>query len=173
MRRRSFLGGIAAAGLIGRTKNGPAQIATSQDPLRAKIQTIPHWRGFNLQWERRHDDDNKPAFQEFDFATMQEWGFNFARIPLSYWIWGNPKDWTYINEAPLKEIDRVIDLGKQHGIHINLNFHRIPGYCINERELEPADLSLAEKTNATGPSQQQYSIGAPSPNATRECQAST
>lgn len=110
-----------------------------------KIQTIPYWRGFNLQWERHRDADTQPAFQEFDFATMQEWGFNFARLPLSYWIWGNPKDWTYINEAPLKEIDRAIDLGKQHGIHINLNFHRIPGYCINGRELEPADLFTGRK----------------------------
>ena len=145
MRRRSFLGGIAAAGLIGHAKNAQAQTATSQDPLRSKIQPIPHWRGFNLQWERHRDDETQPAFQEFDFATMQEWGFNFSRIPLSYWTWGSSKDWTYINEAPLKEIDRVIDLGRQHGIHINLNFHRIPGYCINDRELEPADLFTGRK----------------------------
>lgn len=71
---------------------------------------------------------------------MAEWGFNFARLPLSYWIWGKPTDWTYINDEPLTQIDRAIDLGKQYGIHINLNFHRIPGYCINQRELEPADL---------------------------------
>ena len=71
---------------------------------------------------------------------MQQWGFNFARIPLSYWIWGKPTDWTYIDEAPLKEIDRVVALGKQHNVHVNLNFHRIPGYCINQREREPHDL---------------------------------
>ena len=45
-----------------------------------------------------------------------------------------------IREEPLKQIDRAVELGKQHGIHININFHRIPGYCINQRELEPADL---------------------------------
>src|ERR1019366_58023 len=49
-------------------------------------------------------------------------------------------DWSVIREEPLKEIDRAVDLGRQHGIHINLNFHRIPGYCINGRELELADL---------------------------------
>jgi endoglucanase len=37
----------------------------------------------------------------------------------------------------MKQIDR---LGKQHGIHVNINFHRILGYCINQRELEPSDL---------------------------------
>jgi endoglucanase len=101
---------------------------------------MPRYRGFNLQWEQQPDETIKPAFEESDFAMMQEWGFNFARLPLSYWIWGKPTDWTYINDEPLKQIDRAIELGKQYGIHINLNFHRLPGYCINGRELEPADL---------------------------------
>ncbi len=81
-----------------------------------------------------------PAFEEFDFATMVEWGFDFARLPLSYWVWGNRDDWSVIREGPLKEIDHAVDRGRQYGIHINLNFHRIPGYCINGRELETADL---------------------------------
>ena len=108
-------------------------------------QRIPRYRGFNIQWEQRPGDTSKPAFEESDFAMMQEWGFNFARLPLSYWIWGKPTDWTYINDEPLKQIDRAIDLGKQYGVHINLNFHRIPGYCINGRELEPADLFTGRK----------------------------
>ncbi len=32
------------------------------------------------------------------------------------------------------------DAQHQYGIHVNLNFHRIPAYGINGRELEPADL---------------------------------
>ncbi|MBZ5685292.1 MAG: cellulase family glycosylhydrolase [Acidobacteriia bacterium] len=103
---------------------------------------IPRWRGFNLQGEfgsseRTHDG---PAYQEFDFAAMAEWGFDFARLPLSYWAWGSRDDWRLIREDALKKIDQAIQLGRQHKIHINLNFHRIPGYCINDRELEPADL---------------------------------
>ena len=81
-----------------------------------------------------------PAFDEFDFATMAEWGFDFVRLPLNYWAWGDPKDWSVIREAPLKEIDRAVELGRQYNLHVNLNFHRCPGYCINGRELEPADL---------------------------------
>lgn len=103
---------------------------------------IPRWRGFNLQgrfaWPGHPYDG--PAFDEFDFATMADWGFDFARLPLSYWVWGSRDDWSQIREEPLKQIDRAVDLGKQHNIHININFHRIPGYCINQRELEPADL---------------------------------
>jgi endoglucanase len=42
-----------------------------------------------------------------------------------------------IDEDALKPLDQAIAFGRQHGIHINLNLHRIPGYCVNGRELEP------------------------------------
>lgn len=105
-------------------------------------QHIPRWRGFNLQGDFQtpgHPTRGR-AFDEFDFATMSDWGFNFARLPLSYWVWGSKDDWSLIREDALSDIDYAIDLGRQYSIHINLNFHRIPGYCINQRELEPADL---------------------------------
>src|SRR6266480_353940 len=139
MDRRGFIKGLTASAVT---------VAGARDVIGESMQTdidarrIPRWRGFNLQGrfgtaERPY---NGRAFDEFDFATMAEWGFNFARLPLSYWVWGRKDDWSIINEEPLKEIDRAIELGRQYGIHININFHRIPGYCINERELEPADL---------------------------------
>lgn len=76
---------------------------------------IPRWRGFNLQGkfalpERAYSG---PAFDEFDFATMKEWGLSFARLPLNYWVWGSRERWTEIREEPLKEIDRAVDLGRQ------------------------------------------------------------
>jgi endoglucanase len=147
MDRRTLLNNLALAGIAG-TQASPLLVAqTDSSPALSTVSAphIPRYRGFNLQWERKPEDTSKHAFQEADFAMMQEWGFNFARIPLSYWIWGKPGDWTYINDEPLAEIDRVLELGKQHGIHINLNFHRIPGYCINQRELEPADLFTGRK----------------------------
>ena len=108
---------------------------------------IPRWRGFNLQgWFGTPENPNKGhAFDEFDFATMAEWGFNFARLPLSYWAWGKKEDWSYIDEEVLKKIDHAVDLGRQYNLHVNINFHRIPGYCINDRELEPADLFSGTK----------------------------
>ena len=103
---------------------------------------IPRWRGFNLQGKFAMPGTpyEGRAYEEFDFATIAGWGFDFARLPLSYWVWGSKDDWSVIREEPLQEIERAVDLGRQHGIHVNLNFHRIPGYCINGRELEPADL---------------------------------
>ena len=148
MQRRAFLSGLAAAGVAvtSDARSASAQaIAAGSPAARTAPPQIPRWRGFNLQWQRRAGDTTRPAFDEADFAMMQEWGFTFARIPLSYWIWGKPTDWTYIDEEPLKQIDRVVELGRQHGVHVNLNFHRIPGYCINQRELEPADLFTGRK----------------------------
>jgi len=133
----ALLSAIAAA--VPKSNLGTAAGMPESDITAAHI---PRWRGFNLQgrfaWPGHPYDG--PAFDEFDFATMADWGFDFARLPLSYWAWGSRDDWSVIREEPLKRIDKAVDLGKQHNIHININFHRIPGYCINQRELEPADL---------------------------------
>jgi endoglucanase len=147
MNRRNFLTALATTGIAATPAAhrlfGESAMLTSLPDASAKH--IPRYRGFNIQWQRRPGDTTSPAFEESDFALMQEWGFNFARLPLSYWIWGKPTDSTYINDEPLTQIDRVIDFGRQYGVHINLNFHRIPGYCINGRELEPADLFTGRK----------------------------
>jgi len=137
MNRRSFVNGVLVLAAGSQMRS-----AALSAPDEVSAHRIPRWRGFNLQG--RFAMPGWPyggrAFDEFDFATMAEWGFDFARLPLSYWAWGSREDWSQIRDEPLKEIDRALDFGRQYRIHINLNFHRIPGYCINERELEPADL---------------------------------
>jgi endoglucanase len=59
---------------------------------------------------------------------------------MSYWRWASKDDWFKIDEGVIKEIDEVVELGKKYKVHINLNLHRIPGYCINDRKKEPVDL---------------------------------
>jgi endoglucanase len=143
MLRRTFVKDLMVLASIVPAVQDPS-VTTPKNSIPEDITAahIPRWRGFNLQgrfgWPGHPYDG--PAFDEFDFSTMAEWGFDFARLPLSYWVWGSRDDWTVIREEPLKQIDRAVELGKQHNIHININFHRIPGYCINQRELEPADL---------------------------------
>ncbi len=133
MNRRSFITNLAILCAAG--KAGAREFLDEKNDINAR--RIPRWRGFNFP--NLIGPPGSP-FQEFDFATMAEWKFDFARIPLSYWVWGSRDDWSVIREEPLKEVDRAIELGRQYGIHVNLNFHRIPGYCINQRDLEPADL---------------------------------
>lgn len=145
MDRRSFVKNLAVLSVAARTEASSllASGPSAADDITAK--RIPRWRGFNLQGRFSNQHAPEPAYEEFDFATMAEWGFDFARLPLSYWVWGSPEDWSTIREEPLTQIDRAIDLGKQYNVHINLNLHRIPGYCINDRQLEPADLFSGTK----------------------------
>ncbi|MDZ7310660.1 MAG: cellulase family glycosylhydrolase, partial [candidate division KSB1 bacterium] len=136
MNRRDFVKtGIAALGVLS-IPGLNAHVFARPEPTKLKF---PRYRGFNLlakfgTWGPRK------KFEEEDFEIMAEWGFDFARIPMSYWNWASKDDWYKIDEEVLKDIDEVVELGKQYQIHINLNLHRIPGYCINGRDLEPMDL---------------------------------
>ena len=39
----------------------------------------------------------------------------------------NPKT---LKEPVLKEIDQAVELGRKHGIHVQINFHRAPGFTV-------------------------------------------
>jgi aryl-phospho-beta-D-glucosidase BglC (GH1 family) len=96
---------------------------------------LPRWRGFNLL-EKFTLDGNAP-YQESDLDFMSEWGFDFIRLPCDYRIWTmSPGNY---REDPLKDIDRVIAWAQARAIHVNLNLHRAPGYCVNP-PAEPLDL---------------------------------
>jgi len=105
---------------------------------------LPRWRGFNLLEKFTKRREGNPPFQESDFAIMQEWGFDFARLPMSYLCWTDPENWLKLLEPELKHIDEAVELGRKHGVHINMNFHRAPGYCVNPPK-EPLDLWKDEK----------------------------
>ncbi len=105
---------------------------------------LPRWRGFNLL-EKFTDQRNAP-FVESDFEWLAEWGFDFVRLPMSYWCWAkpDPERWLGSSEGVLAEIDQCVGFGRQYGIHVNLNFHRGPGYCVNP-PAEPLDLWTDER----------------------------
>lgn len=105
---------------------------------------LPRWRGFNLL-EKFNPNQAKP-YSERDFEWMHQWGFDFVRLPMSYWCWSKPdlQQWILMDEMQLKEIDQVVEWGKTYKIHVNLNMHRIPGYCVNP-PAEPLDLWKDEK----------------------------
>ena len=96
------------------------------------LSSLPRWRGFNLLERYRHDW-NVGDFRESDFDWIAEWGFDFVRLPVSYRFWASddPERWLEIDQSAFGEIDRAIAMGRQRGIHVNLNLHRLPGYCVN------------------------------------------
>src|SRR5687768_2554984 len=99
------------------------------------------WKGFNLL-EKFNADRNKP-FLEWDFKLMKAWGFNFVRLPMSYLCWTTKDKWADVEERKLEDVDQAVAWGRQYGIHVNLNFHRAPGYCVNPPK-EPRNLFTDE-----------------------------
>ena len=135
LNRRDFLKGasaIAVAGLF------PAAVLRGAEAPAAE-KKLPRWRGFNLLEKFIIQLGNKP-FREEDFAWIAEWGFNFVRLPMSYHCWSDPKKWREFREPVLKEIDAAVALGRQYGVHVNLNFHRAPGYSVDASTAEPFNL---------------------------------
>jgi endoglucanase len=140
MRRRNFLaavGATAAAAAVPALAGTPAQTA------------IPRWRGFNLLdfFQALTRDDRRPSVSEDELRWIRDWGFNFVRVPMDYWHWIKsdwrttrklqPDDVMAIDESALDSIDRLVDLGRKFGLHVSLNFHRAPGYCVNDPDREP------------------------------------
>jgi endoglucanase len=133
MNRRQFLQTSAAAtlGALAAPAMGFAQDAA---PSHAQL---PRWRGFNLLEKFGWGQNGR--FQEQDFAWMADWGFDFARLPMSYTNWIKNGDWRSFREEVFQEIDEAIAFGKQYGVHVSLNFHRAPGYCVGDPP-EPMNL---------------------------------
>ena len=92
---------------------------------------LPRWRGFNLLYKFNAGSAPTPdAVMAEDFRLIASLGFNFVRIPMDYRIWIANGDWERIDENKLRDIDRIVALGAEYGIHVSLNFHRAPGYTV-------------------------------------------
>ena len=103
-----------------------------------KQSVYPRWKGFNLMG--MFTSRNVGHFDEEDFQLMSDWGFNFVRLPLSYIWWIDDDDEFKINDNKLIPIDDAVRWGEKYGVHINIAFHRGPGYCVNQDKKERFDL---------------------------------
>lgn len=146
MNRRQLLkAGVAIAGGLVMNQISPSLTSLAAQPATLPTaQKLPRWRGFNL-FEMFMPQHTSGVFVESDLDFTKEWGFDFLRLPCSYWFWAKPESLYEIDEKPLKSIDQAIAWGRARGIHMNVCMHRIPGYCINPPK-EPTDLFKDEKT---------------------------
>jgi aryl-phospho-beta-D-glucosidase BglC (GH1 family) len=69
-------------------------------------------------------------------------GFNFVRIPTDYRFWTEKFDYFHPAESVFNSIDQYLEACRSRGIHMSLNLHRAPGYCINRNDLEKHNLWL-------------------------------
>jgi endoglucanase len=103
---------------------------------------LPRWRGFNLleMFLESQGDRYDGKFRENDFKWIADWGFDFVRIPMTYVRFVEGDDLWTMREDELANVDRAVELGSIYGIHVCLNFHRAPGYCVNNSRCEPFNL---------------------------------
>ena len=128
--RRNFILSAAAAAATGALADGPAAVTPDWNPP-------GRWRGVNLlgmfrcHYTGLADDPRVDGhFVEWEFKALREWGFNFARLPLDYRALTAGDDWYNLAENKMRFLDEAVGWGRQYGIHVQLCFHRIPGYCI-------------------------------------------
>ena len=128
--RRDFILSAATAAATGALADGPTAVAPDWNPP-------GRWRGVNLLGMFRcrykglaNDPRVDGHFVEWEFKALREWGFNFARLPLDYRALTTGDDWYNLAEDKMRFLDEAVDWGRQYGIHVQLCFHRIPGYCI-------------------------------------------
>ncbi|HJX72369.1 MAG TPA: twin-arginine translocation signal domain-containing protein, partial [Bacteroidales bacterium] len=98
MDRRDFIKTSSALGALTIPGIG-INAFTSPDK---NIFDLPRYRGFNLL-AKFSGHEPRRQFEEEDFEIMAGWGFDFARIPMSYWNWASKDDWYAIDEDIMKD----------------------------------------------------------------------
>jgi endoglucanase len=160
MDRRSFLrntalatAGLSLAEKAALASPGQAPIAKSQDsPInvnRAVGNKLPKWKGFNiLDFYSPDPAPTKQPTTDDHFKWMQDWGFDFIRIPMAYPHYLQfersrnitPEEVYHTDPKKIDEIDSLVQMAHKYDIHVCLNLHRAPGYCVNSGFHEPYNL---------------------------------
>ena len=135
--------GMATAGII--SQNSFPQ--TGKKDFRNKL---PKWKGFNLldyfSPQQGGSPNNKTS--EDDFRWMRDWGFNFVRLPMAYPGYLKfdrsrnitPDEVYKVDEEVVGKIYNLVTLAHKYHLHVSLNLHRAPGYCVNSGFFEPYNL---------------------------------
>ncbi len=142
MDRRSFITSTSMAAIAMNLPNIEAVKWHQQNKL-------PAWKGFNLldfftpdvakAWAKTTEDHCK---------WMQDWGFNFVRIPIAYPSYLNidrtknitPDDVYKLDTKAVDNIDALVNMAMKYNLHVSVNLHRAPGYCVNAGFYEPYNL---------------------------------
>jgi aryl-phospho-beta-D-glucosidase BglC (GH1 family) len=111
---------------------------------------VPRY-GFNFQWifsqqkpeqapqaSQAPQAPQEPDERALDF--MAGFGLDFVRIPSDYRFWTRDFEYFEPEEETLSFLDRYLQACRSRGLHMSLNLHRAPGYCINRNDLERDNL---------------------------------
>lgn len=140
--RRNFLKStaIVSAGI------GLAGTTGFSFPASKPLNSIPRWKGFNLldYFSPQHGGGRNKS-KEDDFKWMSDWGFDFVRIPMAYPSYLKfdrsknitPDEVYQIDLEIVEKIEQLVFTAHKYNLHVSLNLHRAPGYCINAGFVEP------------------------------------
>jgi len=144
MERRHFIRTAGAlAGAVAVT--GPDALARA--PQRKN--KLPKWKGFNLlDFFSPNPGPSRRATTEDHLKWIRDWGFDFVRLPMAYPHYVKfdrsrnitPEEVYQIDEAAVERINKLVELAHKHDLHVSLNLHRAPGYCVNAGFHEPYNL---------------------------------
>ena len=146
MKRRTFIqntalttAGLSVAGLSSALKY-PETVTNK----------LPRWRGFNLldYFSPSKTDSSRGLTTEEELKWMADWGFDFVRIPMAYPRYVKfdpsknitPNDVVNFDEKVVDEVAALVDMANKYNIHVSLDLHRAPGFCVNAGFNEPYNL---------------------------------
>ncbi|MEI9917518.1 MAG: cellulase family glycosylhydrolase [Bacteroidota bacterium] len=110
---------------------------------------LPRWRGFNqLDFFSPDPSNARLQTREDHFRWMRDWGFDFIRLPIAYPAYLDidrsknitAEDTYKIDNRAIEKIDALVRLAWKYNLHVSLNLHRAPGYCVNAGFNEPFNL---------------------------------
>lgn len=144
MERRNFIKttGLVAAGVGFAGNAAISNNSSAQNKL-------PRWRGFNiLDYFSPQPGRGGSGTTDEDFKWMADWGFDFVRIPMAYPRYVKfdrsqkitPDEIYDIDEKVVDEVETLVNRANKYGLHVSVNLHRAPGYCINAGFNEPYNL---------------------------------
>jgi endoglucanase len=144
MHRRVF---IKSTGLLATA--GAVSPSLFQLPAVKAKNSLPQWRGFNLlDFFSPNPIGNKTKTTEEHLKWMADWGFDFVRIPIAYPSYLKfdrtknitPDEVYQIDQAAVDKIESLVLTAHKYKLHVSLNLHRAPGYCVNAGFHEPYNL---------------------------------
>jgi aryl-phospho-beta-D-glucosidase BglC (GH1 family) len=91
-------------------------------------------KGFNLLGKFDVSWSND-GYSQAEFKLIHELGFNFVRLPIDYRTYTQAGDWNRFLETEIAEIDNAVKWGQENNVHVCINLHRAPGYCVNAATL--------------------------------------
>ncbi|MDN5292530.1 MAG: endoglucanase [Anaerophaga sp.] len=152
MKRRQFLKTTAVGTALLVVNPSLNAFETVDDKM--STNNLPRWRGFNIldffSPQRYIANPTRFAATEQDFKWMADWGFDFVRIPMAYPSYLKydpasgrditPEETVGFREEAIDAIEQVVYTANKYHLHVSLNLHRAPGFCINAGFHEPFNL---------------------------------